>query len=1006
MLALDNNNNNYNQKNKNSFEYSLNQSHSYSSLYVNNKDELNKIKSEQMDHSSIQQTYLTSDGHGQKRANVRKQSKPRLIPTSQLELQQQQQQQQRRKRTRSKTKNDHFYYADLKGDLYEYEDNGPNFDTNNFEHEADDDDDDQNEDEIENGDNQDNYNDTSDENYSDVEGINKKKQRRTNNKVPLNHQSSATENEANTICLRQRSNQSLLAQGVYTHQPLVPSEPQESHSSLQTSSLVVKRNRPKANDKNTNESIAALVNQIKESAMESNSFTSVSFKKSNANKPNSTETYLIDRYKYAVRHIRQGLSVEEACNKYRISKGALLKCLSGGTAPRGKKTRLSESEENEIVEWLINNKDLKYNEAIHLVFEQVERIFHQTQRPNPFNNGKPSMDWWYDFLSRHPQIMASKPEWLRRGKVNDQYIKDVQSGRLRCTKFRRALLSAIQYIRSLSDAAIVAVEAANSDTGSKSSAHHQMPLASNFAHINQQKSAGTFGKVASTTLNANMLTDGNKSQHHQQQQQQQQQTSAQINPQSRKKAKTQIMVNVSSLVKENNLKYKVLSQANAYNHQQQQTQSIQKHQKVTTLRRLGKASDNKEVPTPTAPPPPTTTTTTTTTTPTPSSIIINDKFKNNSSQLRKKNSSTMNANPQISSKPNAIGATNKSVVMNRTLQITHKLNHEQIVQVPNNDFLMNAKQMNELEKPFNHHNSSNLSMNASTNQQVGDNEDAENEYSLNQDEFDLVSNLNDYESNLENLMMNSSTTPSTTNAQLIKGTHLSQMNHHNHNINNNNSNLNRNEHEDDDLDRLVACLVDQNDDEHSPINPFDIDINPGSSASHLQTTSTIASSVGSSTQSTSTHSIVNNHDLFSSIMDGALSGANTTLNQRNGFSSHMINSSLSIDERLFADSADNIENGLAFGKSKTQTMTSTATTNNFYHHSSHQTHRHHNPSNLLLIEDDDDEEIEEFMNANSNFLSVQSGLHEPESDNENNEYDDEDEEEDAQTHITTLHEFA
>jgi hypothetical protein len=324
---------------------------------------------------------------------------------------------------------------------------------------------------------------------------------------------------------------------------------------------------------------------------------------------------------------------------------------------------------------------------------------------------------------------------------------------------------------------------------------------------------------------------------------------------------------------------------------------------------------------------------------------------------------------------------------------------------------MNGKQMHELEKPFSHHLSNscnnhgsniNMSMNSTNQQQLGDNEDAENEYSLNQDEFDLVSNLNDYENNLQNLMMNASTTSSAINAPLIKNNHMHQMNSNTHTS----RSLNHNEHEDDDLDRLVACLVDQNDDEHSPINPFDIDINPGSSASHLQTTSTIASSVGSSTQSTSTHSIVNNHDLFSSIMDGALSGANTTLNQRNGFSSHMINSSLSIDERLFADSADNIENGLAFGKSKTQTMTSTATTNNFYHHSSHQTHRHHNPSNLLLIEDDDDEEIEEFMNANSNFLSVQSGLHEPESDNENNEYDDEDEEEDAQTHITTLHEFA
>ena len=56
------------------------------------------------------------------------------------------------------------------------------------------------------------------------------------------------------------------------------------------------------------------------------------------------------------------------------------------------------------------------------MFQQVEKLFEISQRPNPFK-GKPSMDWWYDFLSRHPQIMASKPEWLRRGKVNDQYIR-------------------------------------------------------------------------------------------------------------------------------------------------------------------------------------------------------------------------------------------------------------------------------------------------------------------------------------------------------------------------------------------------------------------------------------------------------------------------------------------------------------------------------------------------------------------------------------------------------
>lgn len=47
--------------------------------------------------------------------------------------------------------------------------------------------------------------------------------------------------------------------------------------------------------------------------------------------------------------------------------------------------------------------------------------------------------------------MASKPDWLMRGKVNDKYIQDVQSGQLKCTKFRRALLSAIQYINSINE---------------------------------------------------------------------------------------------------------------------------------------------------------------------------------------------------------------------------------------------------------------------------------------------------------------------------------------------------------------------------------------------------------------------------------------------------------------------------------------------------------------------------------------------------------------------------
>jgi len=173
--------------------------------------------------------------------------------------------------------------------------------------------------------------------------------------------------------------------------------------------------------------------------------------------------------------------------------------LSGGTAPRGKKTRLNELEENEIVEWLIDNKDLKYNDAIHLVFQRVVTIFQQAQRPNPFNNGRPSMDWWYDFLSRHPQIMASKPDWLMRGKVNDQYIKDVQSGQLKCTKFRRALLSAIQYIQTLNDASVLDGGGFSGSNGATSSFSELFSLANGGTSLKSKSATNKSSKGVKTS---------------------------------------------------------------------------------------------------------------------------------------------------------------------------------------------------------------------------------------------------------------------------------------------------------------------------------------------------------------------------------------------------------------------------------------------------------------------------------------------------------------------------
>ena len=109
------------------------------------------------------------------------------------------------------------------------------------------------------------------------------------------------------------------------------------------------------------------------------------------------------------------------------------------------------------------------------------------------------MDWWYDFLSRHPQIMASKPDWLMRGKVNDQYIKDVQSGQLKCTKFRRALLSAIQYIQTLNDASVLDGGGFSGSNGATSSFSELFSLANGGTSLKSKSATNKSSKGVKTS---------------------------------------------------------------------------------------------------------------------------------------------------------------------------------------------------------------------------------------------------------------------------------------------------------------------------------------------------------------------------------------------------------------------------------------------------------------------------------------------------------------------------
>lgn len=139
------------------------------------------------------------------------------------------------------------------------------------------------------------------------------------------------------------------------------------------------------------------------------------------------KNYALENVELALKDIRSGKSIAECSRVYGIPESTLRdkKYNIYSKEKPGPSTILSESEENEIVEWIIECCEKGFPVTKNQLLASVEVICLKTGRKNSFKNNKPGRHWFENFMKRHPEISKRLAEnvSLNRAKVSDLNIQ-------------------------------------------------------------------------------------------------------------------------------------------------------------------------------------------------------------------------------------------------------------------------------------------------------------------------------------------------------------------------------------------------------------------------------------------------------------------------------------------------------------------------------------------------------------------------------------------------------
>lgn len=145
-------------------------------------------------------------------------------------------------------------------------------------------------------------------------------------------------------------------------------------------------------------------------------------------KRNKYRNYSLEDLDNAIQLIQsQAISIRAASKRFNVPKSTIIDKLNNKSSLRarsGPSPVLSESEENQLVEWLINMAKIGYGQTRQQLLLTVKKILDHDGRKTPFKNNLPGKDWFYAFLKRHPEITNRTPQKLgkERAKITWQKI--------------------------------------------------------------------------------------------------------------------------------------------------------------------------------------------------------------------------------------------------------------------------------------------------------------------------------------------------------------------------------------------------------------------------------------------------------------------------------------------------------------------------------------------------------------------------------------------------------
>lgn len=147
------------------------------------------------------------------------------------------------------------------------------------------------------------------------------------------------------------------------------------------------------------------------------------------NKKKTCDKYTKDELKAAVKAVKDNeMTLINAAEKYHIPRSTLHDKVTGKStldAKKGPATYLTATEEEEIVNWIIECSQRGFPVTKIRLIECVQKFIKKSGRETPFTEDRPGKKWLKLFMNRHPILSRRIPQNLTciRASVSEEKVR-------------------------------------------------------------------------------------------------------------------------------------------------------------------------------------------------------------------------------------------------------------------------------------------------------------------------------------------------------------------------------------------------------------------------------------------------------------------------------------------------------------------------------------------------------------------------------------------------------